>query len=177
MAHWPAWAIERVEIHPANPKWQRLGERLSRELEVALARWLVAPVEHVGSTAVPGLAAKPILDLQAAVADLDCAPVVAETLGDGWHLVPPELDARPWRRFLVQVVDDVRVAHLHLLTADSERWAEQLAFRDALRRDPGLVQRYAAVKQELAAEHAGDREAYTVAKRDFISAVLRRPPT
>ncbi len=177
VADWPAWATERVEVRPADPEWQRLGEGLRRELNVALARWLVAPVEHVGSTAVSGLAAKPILDLQAAVADLGCAPAVAEALGTGWHLVPPDLDARPWRRFLVQVVDDVRVAHLHLLTADSERWAEQLVFRDALRGDPGLMQRYAALKRKLAAKHGQNREAYTAAKTDFVCAVLRRLPT
>lgn len=176
VADWP-WATERIEVLSANPGWQRRGEALRRELGVSLSRWLVAPVEHVGSTSVPGLAAKPVLDLQAAVADLGCAPAVAESLGNEWHLVPPDLDARPWRRFLVQVVDDVRVAHLHLLTTVSERWAEQLAFREALRSSPGLVQRYAALKQELAAEHAQDREAYTAAKTDFVSAVLHRRPT
>ncbi len=75
--------------------------------------------------AVPGLAAKPVLDLQAALADLGCAPAVAVALTrSGWHLVPPELDVRPWRRFLVQVVDEARIAHLHLLTMNSERWGE-----------------------------------------------------
>ncbi len=99
-----------------------------------LARWLVAPTRHVGSTAVPGLAAKPVIDVQAAVVDLGCADAVAQALAaTGWHLVPAQLDARPWRRFLIQVVDEHRAAHLHLLSADSTRWAEQLAFRDALR--------------------------------------------
>jgi len=92
------------------------------------------------------------------------------------HLVPPELDARPWRRLVVQVVDHLRTAHLHLLTVDSERWTEQLAFRDALRRDPGLAQRYAALKQELAAEHAANRDAHTAGKAVFVSAVLRGSP-
>jgi len=86
--------------------------------------------------------------------------------------VPPELDVRPWPRFLVQVVDEARIAHLHLLTMNSERWGEQLAFRDALRGDPGLVQRYAALKQQLAAEQADDREAYTAAETDFVRSVL-----
>jgi GrpB-like predicted nucleotidyltransferase (UPF0157 family) len=90
--------------------------------------------------------------------------------------VPPELDGEPWRRFLIQVVDDARAAHLHLLTIDSDRWTEQLAFRDALHRDPRLVQRYAALEQGLAVEHAYDREAYTGAKQDFVSIVLRRRP-
>ena len=169
------WATAPVRVHAADPRWQRLGEGLRGDLNAVLARWLAAPVEHVGSTAVPGLPAKPVIDLQAAVPDLGCAPAVAEALGrHGWHLVPPELDARPWRRLLVRVAADVRVAHLHLLADGSEQWADQLSFRDALRADPDLRQRYAALKQELAARHADDREAYTAGKADFISGALGR---
>jgi len=165
-------------VHPADPQWQQLGERLRLELDAVLSQWLVVPVEHVGSTAVPGLAAKPVLDLQAVVADLGCAPAMAEALArNGWHLVPVELDARPWRRFLVQVNDGQRVAHLHLLEPDGRRWHEQLAFRDALRQNPGLVKQYAALKAQLADEHADDREAYTAAKTGFIRAVLRGRPS
>ncbi len=166
---WPVWATARVEVQPADSKWQGLGERLREELNVKLAGWLAAPVEHVRSTAVPGLPAKPVLDLQAAVSDLGCAPAIAQALaGNGWHLVPSELDARPWRRLLVQAAGDVRVAHLHLMTVGSKRWVEQLAFRNALRAEPVLGQRYAALKQDLAADHADDREAYTAGKADFI---------
>jgi GrpB-like predicted nucleotidyltransferase (UPF0157 family) len=68
------------------------------------------------------------------------------------------------------------VAHLHLLVMNSERWGEQLAFRDALRGDSGLVQQYVALKQQLAAEHADDREAYTAAKTDFVRSVLGPRP-
>ncbi len=172
---WPSWATEQVQVQAPQKGWQRRGEQLCRQLEDTLARWLVASVEHVGSTAVPGLAAKPIIDVQAAVLDLECAGTIADVLAPaGWHLVPAELDARPWRRFLVQVVDEHRAAHLHLLPAGNERWSEQLAFRDALRADPVLVRRYADLKRELTAEHAADREAYTAGKADFVRSVLRR---
>lgn len=70
--------METVKVRPPDPAWQESAEREREELEVSLALWLVASVEHVGSTAVPGLAAKPILELQAAVADLDAAPLIAE---------------------------------------------------------------------------------------------------
>lgn len=173
MSDWPAWATEPVEVHPADPAWQQRGRAEAGRLDAALARWLTAPVEHVGSTAVPGLAAKPVLDLQAAVADLDCAEDVAAVLAPaGWHYVPPDLDGRPYRRFLVLVVDDRRAAHLHLLPTGSRTWRDQLAFRDALRSDPLLVQRYAALKRRLAAELAGDREGYTRAKAGFVAAAL-----
>ena len=126
MTDWPAWATEEVAVHPPDDAWQPAGDREARLLEVSLREWLVTQVEHVGSTAVPGLPAKPILDLQAAVDDLDCAPRVATVLAPGgWQYVPPELDERPWRRFFVKVENDHRVAHLHLLLPDHPRWQQQ----------------------------------------------------
>lgn len=172
---WPAWATERVQVEAHREAWLPLGERLCRELDTALAGRLVAPVEHVGSTAVPGLAAKPVIDLQGAVLDLDEGHAVAEALApQGWHAVPVELDARPWRRLLVRVADGRRAAHLHLLVAGSARWREQLAFRDALRADPALAREYARLKHLLAGRHATDREAYTAGKAAFVRRVLRR---
>lgn len=174
MTDWPAWATEQVEVHPPDDAWQQRGGQECRRLDATLAAWLVAPVEHVGSTAVPDLPAKPILDLQAAVDDLDCASSVTSALAPaGWHYVPPELDARPWRRFLVKVDGGHRVAHLHLISSRHARWRQQLVFRDALRADPELAQRYAAIKTTLAARHADDREAYTAGKAGFVAAVLR----
>lgn len=178
MGQWPGWATEQVQVQPAQEVWRRRGELLCGQLDIALARWLVAPVAHVGSTAVPGLADKPILDVQAAVSDSSCAKPIADVLAPaGWHLVPAELDARPYRRFLVLVVGEQRAAHLHLLLADSARWSEQLAFRDALRADLTLAHRYAELKQALAAEHEDNREAYAAGKADFVRGVLRRSST
>ncbi len=173
MTDWPEWATETVQVGPPDPAWQTRGEQERRLLEAHLAPWLVARVEHVGSTAVPGLAAKPIVDLQAAVADLRSAPRIAEALlPDEWHYVAPDLDQRPWRRFFVKVSDARRAAHLHVMTRGTARWEEQLAFRDALRADPNLVRAYAALKRRLAGEHTTDREGYTAAKSEFVRAVL-----
>ena len=172
---WPVWAPETVEVRAPDPAWQDNGEREREALQASLAPWLVVPVEHVGSTAVPGLAAKPILDLQAAVANLGAVPLIAEKLAPvGWHHVPPELDQRPWRRFFIKVRGERRVAYLHVMVAGTARWDEQLVFRDALRADPGLVDSYAALKRDLAARHATDRERYTSAKADFVRAVLKQ---
>ncbi len=173
----PAGATEHVEVLPPDPARQRRGDDQRRRLDAALAPWLVAGVEHVGSTAVPGLAAKPVIDLQAAVADLDRAPDVAAALAaDGWHLVPPELDGRADRRFLVRVVGGHRSAHLHLMTTAGGRWDAQLAFRDMPRADAGLRDGYATLEHALAAEHADDREACTAAKAEFVRAALDEGP-
>jgi GrpB-like predicted nucleotidyltransferase (UPF0157 family) len=172
----PPWAYEKAEVCPHDP---RLAERADAELArlaVLLAPWLVDGVEHCGSTAVPGLAAKPIIDLMASVTDPDAVVTRAgaQLAADGWCYVPPELDQRRWRRFFVKpdATGQRRVAHLHVIPAGNPRWAEQIAFRDALRRDDQLAGRYAELKLRLAREHADDREAYTEAKAAFVAEVL-----
>lgn len=175
---WPGWATEPVHVVAADPDWAAAGAVAAVELGGLLAPWIVGQVEHVGSTAVPGLDAKAVLDLQAPVVDLECAIEVAETLGPhGWHYVPPELDGRQWRRFLVYVTEDRRTRHLHLLLPGSPRWNDQLAFRDALRADTNLAARYGQLKRTLAAEHSDDREAYTEGKADLVRAVLGGAPS
>jgi GrpB-like predicted nucleotidyltransferase (UPF0157 family) len=103
---WPAWARQRVEVVEADPAWAQRADELATDLQRRLGPWLDGSVEHVGSTAVPGLAAKPVLDLLAPVTSLADAALADDVLAAaGWHLVPPELDgstlaaaARPGRR-------------------------------------------------------------------------------
>ena len=174
----PAWAYAKPEVRPHDPRLSELASIEKARLVVVLTLWLVDGVEHVGSTAVPGLAAKPIIDLMASVRDLDAVVDQArEPLwADGWWYVPPELDKRPWRRFFVKPDESGqhRYAHLHMIAAGHPRWTEQLAFRDALRRDDELARRYGDLKRRLAAEHAEDREAYTNAKDEFVRDALGR---
>lgn len=173
MDHWPAWATEDVVVVPADPAWAARGQAACAALEAALAPWLAAGVHHVGSTAVPGLAAKPVLDLMAGVPALDVAGAVASALApEGWHLVPPDLDERPSRRLLVLAPADRRLAHLHLVRPDEPRWTAQLRFRDLLRADTALAGRYEALKRRAATAHRHDREAYTAAKSAFVDDAL-----
>ncbi len=168
----PAWAHERASVCPYDPRWAVRASAECLRLQELLAPWLVDGVEHIGSTAVPGLAAKPIVDVMASVADLglDHGPLVA----DGWCSVPPELDGRPWRRFFVKpdASGERREAHLHLIQAGHPRWAAQIGFRDALRRDGELARRYAELKLRLAEAHGHDREAYTEGKAEFVASTL-----
>jgi len=174
----PTWAYEKAEIRPYDPRLAGKAGAESIRLAKLLAPWLVDGIEHVGSTAVPGLAAKPIIDLMASVTEPGTVVTQAGRLlaADGWCYVPPDLDQRPWRRFFVKpdATGQRRVAHLHVIQAGHARWAEQMSFRDALRNDDQLARRYADLKLRLAAEHANDREAYTDAKAAFIADALRR---
>ena len=183
----PPWAYEQPTVHPHDPRLIEQAEIERARLAELLRPWLAGGaggadgadgVEHVGSTSVPGLAAKPIIDLMASARDLDA---VVEQAGErlwaaGWHYVPPDLDGRPWRRFFVKPdpSGQHRYAHLHVIGVGHPRWAQQIAFRDALRRDDDLARRYGDLKRRLAAEHPDDREAYTEAKAEFIAEALAR---
>lgn len=165
MSDWPAWATEPVAIADPDPTWVDRAAALIGDLELQLRPRLDGGrIHHVGSTAVPDLAAKPVIDLMTGVADLDARVVLA-----GWHPVPPDLDARPWRRLWVRADGDRRLAHLYLMMPASERWLQTLRFRDRLRASPELRAEYAALKRRLAAEHSSDREAYTAAKAGFVA--------
>jgi GrpB-like predicted nucleotidyltransferase (UPF0157 family) len=128
-------------------------------------------IEHIGSTAVPNLSAKPILDMLAGITDLDAAreaiPVLAEL---GYR----HADHRPHEAlwFYKQPGEkyEDRTHQLHLTQPDSTLWRERLAFRDALREAPRLRDEYESLKQVLSS--ATDLAAYTRGKRDFVSAVL-----
>lgn len=170
---WPAWATARAEQVAADPDWERVAAVLAADLEVRLAAWLDGGVEHVGSTAMPSLAAKPVIDLMAPVVVLAACPQADAPLGQaGWQLVPPELDGRPWRRFYVLPRGARRMAHLHLVERASSRWRETLAFRDALRASPEVAADYARLKRDAAATLGDDREAYTHAKTAFVRRIL-----
>jgi GrpB-like predicted nucleotidyltransferase (UPF0157 family) len=128
-------------------------------------------VEHIGSTAVPGLAAKPIVDLMVGIAsEDDVEPSVARLAALGYERRPD--GDFPGRTFLRRVDEGGHVTHhLSLTIQGAGYWTDQLTFRDALRRDPSLAQRYADLKRDLATRSA-DTSAYTRAKTDFVRQVL-----
>ncbi|MDX8055261.1 GrpB family protein [Lentzea sp. BCCO 10_0798] len=175
----PAWAFERAELRPYDPRWADHARAEGVRLTELLAPWLVDGIEHVGSTAVPELAAKPVIDLMASVSDLDTVveQASASLAAHGWAYVPPELDNRPWRRFYVKPdqTGQRREAHLHLIQAGHQRWTDQIRFRDALRNDTTLAQAYEDLKRQLAAQSGHDREAYTKGKAEFVAKALQGP--
>jgi GrpB-like predicted nucleotidyltransferase (UPF0157 family) len=173
----PAWAVEGVHLCAYDPAWPARATRYADELHQVLGRWLLGPIEHIGSTAIPGLIAKPVIDLMAQATNPGA--VVRQTSAAlaelDWRYVPPELDARPFRRFFAKVSADGqhRLAHLHLMFSGMARWGEQLKFRDALRADAAQRDDYAAVKVRLARSYPGDRERYTDEKAVFVTRALR----
>jgi GrpB-like predicted nucleotidyltransferase (UPF0157 family) len=152
-----------VEYDPAWP--QRFEAEAAR-----VAPIVGGDVHHIGSTAVPGLAAKPIIDLMALVGEL--APAIGRLVERAGYeyprLVGPQTERRAW---LCHPSVEHRLHHLHL-TDDAALFGRHLAFRDALRADPALCDEYAALKHELAERFRGDRDAYGDAKTEFIDRVI-----
>jgi len=162
----------RVVVVPYDPAWPRLFEVEAARLRAALGTRILS-IEHVGSTSVPGLDAKPILDLMAGVESLDDAERLLPELREmGYeHKPDPEI---PERSYLVRGPAEHRTHHLSFAVPTSAFWRRQLRFRDLLRADAAPADEYARLKHALAERHRGDRLAYSAAKQPFIDGVLAR---
>lgn len=155
-----------------DPAWPALFEREASAVRAAVEG--VRRIEHVGSTAVPGMSARPTIDLLAG-AD-DPAVLDADTLaGLGYTEVPDVRDRSPGRRLFWKGTPAFQTYHLHVVTGDGALWARALAFRDRLRADRDLAERYAHHKRQLARRYADRPDAYAVAKVTFIDTVLQDP--
>lgn len=158
-----------ITIVDYDPRWPELFGQQRQRVEAILLPWLTAPVEHIGSTAVPGLAAKPIIDMLAVVSDYDPVAAAIATMREiGWaHAPEPEDEAQ--RKLSFCHPDPAwRTHHLHVVEHSSPGWRTWLAFRDHLRANPQEAQAYASLKRELAARDATDRPAYRSGKAPFI---------
>lgn len=160
----------RVYIVPYDLTWTGKFETERAHLARLLRRWLRGSIEHVGSTAVPGLCAKPVIDVMVGVASLaESAPAKDVLAQARYKYAPYKTDVMHW---FCKPSYELRTHHLHLIPFNSELWCQRLAFRDALRADHVLREEYADLKQNLARTFEFDREAYTEAKTPFITRVL-----
>jgi GrpB-like predicted nucleotidyltransferase (UPF0157 family) len=167
--------LDPIEVVPYDANWTVGFAQERTRIEGALREHLVGHVEHVGSTAVPGLAAKPIIDMLARVEDYDrTAGIVTDLAAIGWIHAPEPGDheRRRWSFCFPDVA--WRSHHLHVWEFGSPDWRRVLLFRDHLRRHPDLAAEYARLKAELAAADEHDRPRYRSGKAPFIENVLRR---
>ena len=159
---------EEVALSAHDPAWAQAFE-LERARLMALLPGVFLAIEHIGSTAVPGLVAKPVIDLMAAVESLHGVDALIDQLCENGYTTSHEFNATlADRKWLMRWRDGRRTHHLHIVVRGGAPWHDRLAFRDALRRDHPLADRYATLKTELAVRHQADREAYTEAKADFV---------
>jgi len=162
---------ETIVIVPYDERWPELFRELGASLRNALGP-IALRIDHIGSTAIPGLAAKPIIDVQISVADfepLDAVRLPLEGLGFVFRADNPDLTKRYFRE-----APGARRTHIHVRRAGS--WSEQFAllFRDYLRAHDDNARRYAQVKRELAAQFGEERHGYTDAKGPIIWQIMQQ---
>lgn len=161
-----------VSLAPPDPAWADAFVAERDRLRVALGELPLA-LAHVGSTAIPAIPAKPILDLLGGrPADAAIAPYVAALAAAGYaHRGAHGIPGRDY--FVRDDAEGRRTHHLHVVVEGGELWRAHLAFRDVLRARPERAAAYAALKRALAERHADDRAAYTDGKAAFVAETLR----
>lgn len=159
-------------VSPYSAEWPDVFHGIREEM-LGVFSPLVVAVEHIGSTSVPGLAAKPVIDVLLGAQSLaDIESRIGPLDGLGYAYVSKYEREIPMRRYFVKSSATSLRVHVHGVALGSRIWREHLAFRDALRGDADLRAQYETLKLRLAEEFADDKSAYTDAKGPFIRSVI-----
>lgn len=154
-----------------DSSWPEKFELEKNHLIAIAGDWNFGSIEHVGSTAVPGMIAKPVIDVMFGVKSLvESKPVIDILVEHGYEYWPYKAEVMHW---FCKPSDAFRTHHLHLIPFASPLWKERIKFRDILRSDKNIATQYANLKRELAAIYKEDRETYTEKKWPFIQRVLQ----
>jgi GrpB-like predicted nucleotidyltransferase (UPF0157 family) len=169
---------EEVSIVRYDPAWPRMFEEEKNHLLDCLPQRLIRRIEHFGSTAIPGLAAKPIVDMLVEVDSLEetkarIAPVLeAQGYDYFWRATHGEDGPPFYPWFIKRNSAGVRTHHIHMVESDFEHW-DRLLFRDYLIADPATAKEYETLKYALARDYPNDRVAYTNGKSEFVVRVTQ----
>jgi len=169
---------EDVSVVPYDPAWPRMFEEEKKHLLACLPQRLIRRVEHFGSTAIPGLAAKPIVDVLVEVGSLEetkarVVPVLdAQGYDYFWRATHGEDGPPFYAWFIKRNSAGVRTHHIHMVESDFEQW-DRLLFRDYLIADLATAKEYETLKYALARDYPNDRIAYTNGKTEFVVRVTQ----
>lgn len=173
-----ALSKEEIAIVPHDPQWAAQALELEKSLKRIVPRMLMLRVCHIGSTAIPGISAKPIIDIQVEVSDMEAVRTQVVPLMESagyefiWRPTMGDDDAfYAW--FILRNEAGQRVAHVHMVRP-GQASVDRIIFRDHLRNDPESAGRYEALKLELATRFRRNRIAYTEHKTDFINEILAK---
>jgi GrpB-like predicted nucleotidyltransferase (UPF0157 family) len=166
-----------VKLVSHNPEWERLFEEEKQLLKNTFGDTIIA-IEHIGSTAIPGIPAKPIIDINIGVQSLE----IARNMKEKFEAI--KYEHRPfkpghtkedlkWQELYVKGPETKRTHHAHVTAHNNNYWKNDLLFRDHLRKNPLRAKQYADLKKKLAKQHANNRTTYTKNKEEFILETLK----
>jgi GrpB-like predicted nucleotidyltransferase (UPF0157 family) len=153
--------VRKVEVVPHDPNWSKLFRVEADQVAVVLGREVVA-IHHIGSTAIPGISAKPIIDILVEVYDIEKIDEFDEEIGI------------PGRRFFIKGDDSTRTHHVHVFQTGDPEVERHLNFRDYMIAHPEVAQAYSRLKEELARKFPEDIKGYIEGKDGFIKEMDRR---
>lgn len=162
-----------VKLLPHNKKWHSLFEKEKKLMEQSIGD-LVLDIQHIGSTSIPGIPAKPIIDISVGIRSMKNARKLVksfEAMGYEWR------NDTPWKNDNTQLLfvkgpESKRTHYVHLMRYKGKIWNNDVLFRDYLRKNKARAKKYAELKRDLAKRHANDRATYTESKSSFIFETL-----
>jgi GrpB-like predicted nucleotidyltransferase (UPF0157 family) len=164
----------KIIIEEYNSTWKLLFQQEQLILSKALLG-IESTIEHIGSTSVEGLGAKPVIDILIGLKDFAQANDQVNKLTDlGYQYISVYEDVMPYRRFFIKECNGIRTHHIHMVETDSEFWIRHIAFRDYLRKNPEELMNYYLLKKELAQKEWKDGNEYANAKTEFIRRIERK---
>ncbi|WP_028547739.1 GrpB family protein [Paenibacillus sp. UNC451MF] len=164
-------AKQEVILSEYDPNWVIQFQQEKADI-VSILQDIVIGIEHIGSTSIPGMAAKPIIDIMVGIADLEqLTAAYIDRLNDiGYEHV--EHAGFPERKFFRKGERKAGTHHIHIYLYNGEHWKANVGFRNYLRNHPEAALQYAELKKQLKEQHAYNREAYTNAKAPFIQSII-----
>ncbi len=164
--------VRKIEVVPYDPKWPEIYLAEVECLVQAIGKQVIA-FHHIGSTSVPGLSAKPTIDILAEVRDLAALDTCNEAMQE-LGFTPKGENGIEGRRYFNKLAGEMHLFHLHAFESGHPGIANHLVFRDYLRAHPDVASEYAELKQRLAKEYTFNAPAYTAGKADFINEVMKK---
>jgi len=161
---------DKVEIHSYTSEWAEEFKKEKAILKKLMGKYALS-IEHVGSTSIPGLSAKPILDMAVGVKDISILRELIPFMNEHGYDI---LDSIEDKEEILgrKGTPDMRTHYIHIMVNDSERMKNQLLFRDYLIKNPQYIKEYENLKKDLSTKFKDDRLKYTAAKNDFIQKIL-----
>lgn len=154
-----------------NENWASIFEKRKDELELVLGN-LVVDIQHIGSTSIKGIPAKPILDIAIGIENQSVIKECIIKLQRNDYVYRGDSGKEGGHLFVKHSMPNVRTEHIHFVEINDVQWDNYLKFRDYLNGHPNVAKEYGALKEKLAQKYPNDRRGYTAAKKDFIWKVL-----
>jgi GrpB-like predicted nucleotidyltransferase (UPF0157 family) len=163
---------KKIQVDKYSENWPAVFENEKKIILDAIGNVVI---EHIGSTSVPGLSAKPVIDMMVRVENLEDAVQFIELLKKIGYVYIPELELQiPDRKFFQKRIDDIPKYHLSFSEPTSQYWKEHILFRNHLRTHPKAVKEYEDLKKQLAEKFVTDFDAYNAGKTDFIKSIIEK---